>query len=51
MWDVMGAIGYSINDTVSVAMGYRVLRVDYRDGAFVYDVRQSGPLLSVVSSF
>lgn len=51
MWDVMGAIGYSISDRFSVAAGYRVLGVDYKKNGFAYDVRQSGPLLSAVLRF
>lgn len=51
MWDVMGAVGYRVTDTVSVAAAYRMLSVDYRDDGFAYDIEQSGPMLGVVLEF
>jgi len=51
MWDVMGAVGYRVTDTFSVAVSYRMLGVDYRDDGFAYDIGQSGPMLGVVLEF
>lgn len=51
MWDVMGVIGYRFSDTFSVAAGYRILGVDYRDDGFAYDIEQSGPMLGAVIEF
>lgn len=51
MWDVMGAVGYRVTDTFSIAAAYRMLSVDYRDDGFAYDIEQSGPMLGVVLEF
>lgn len=51
MWDVMAAVGYRASDTFSVAAGYRMLGVDYRDDGFAYDIEQSGPMLGVTLEF
>ena len=50
-WDVMGALGYSVSDSVSIIGGWRALSVDYEDGAFIYDVVQSGPILGATIKF
>ncbi len=51
MWDVTGVIGYRFSDTFSVAAGYRILGVDYRDDGFAYDIEQSGPMLGAAVEF
>ncbi len=51
MWDVTGVIGYRFSDTFSVAAGYRILSVDYRDDGFAYEIEQSGPMLGAVVEF
>lgn len=51
MWDAMGAAGYQFNDTVSAVVGYRAVGVDYRNGAFVYDVVQQGPIIGLTVKF
>lgn len=51
MWDVMGAVGYRVTETFSVAAAYRMLSVDYREDGFAYDIEQSGPMLGVVLTF
>jgi hypothetical protein len=51
MWDVMGGVGYEVNETFSVFAGYRAVGVDYSDGSFVYDVVQQGPVLAGVFRF
>jgi hypothetical protein len=51
MWDVMGGLGYKVNDTFSVFGGYRAVSVDYSNDGFVYDVVQQGPLFAGVFRF
>jgi hypothetical protein len=50
-WDVMGALGYEVSDTVSLIAGWRALSVDYEDGPFIYDVVESGPILGATIKF
>jgi hypothetical protein len=50
-WDVMGALGYEVTDSISMIGGYRALGVDYADGDFVFDVVQHGPILGAVFRF
>lgn len=50
-WDVMGALGYEVTDSVSLIAGYRALSVDYSDGDFVFDVVEKGPLLGATIKF
>jgi hypothetical protein len=40
-------IGYNWTETISTAVGYRVLYTDYEDGGFVYDMTQHGPFASI----
>ena len=47
-WDVMGAVGYEVTEATSFIAGYRALGVDYRDGDFLFDVVQSGPILGAL---
>lgn len=51
MWDVLAGVGYDFNDTVSAAIGYRAMGVDFQDGAFVYDIVQQGPVLGMIVRF
>jgi hypothetical protein len=44
-WNVFGSVGYMIKPWIGLTAGYRILGVDYSRGGFVYDLRQSGPLL------
>jgi hypothetical protein len=50
-WDVMAALGYQLNDRISMVGGYRALGVDYSDGDFLFDVVQHGPILGAVLRF
>ena len=50
-WDVLGAIGYKFNDTVSLAAGYRAQGVNYSNDGFTYDMVQHGPILGVQIKF
>lgn len=46
-WDVYGGAGYVFNRNWAAFMGYRALKVNYRDGDFIYDVLQHGPVAGV----
>ena len=48
-WNLLGAIGYLINDRVVLRAGYRHLAVDFRDeqDGFTFDVATSGWMLGV----
>ncbi|MBV7522198.1 hypothetical protein [Ensifer sp. ENS12] len=50
-WDVAGAIGYQIKDSISAVAGYRAMGVDYSSDGFDYDVVQKGPILGLVFHF
>jgi len=41
----VATVDYQINQKMSVGVGYRHWKVDYDDGDFLYDVKQSGPLI------
>lgn len=41
-WDVLGAIGYKFNDTISAEAGYRAQGVNYSNDGFTYDMIQHG---------
>jgi hypothetical protein len=50
-WDVMAAIGYKWNDTISAIAGYRALGVNYSDDTLTNDIVEHGPILGVVFHF
>ncbi|WP_353472215.1 hypothetical protein PVT71_13020 [Salipiger sp. H15] len=50
-WSLMAGASYSFSENFSLAMGWRVLDVDYDDNGVVFDARQSGPLLGVTFRF
>lgn len=50
-WELVGGVGYKINDRYSAFAGYRALKVDYRSGGFVYNAIQKGPMLGLKVSF
>lgn len=50
-WDVMGGVGYRINDTFSATLGYRALGVDYSNDGFLFDVVQQGPIAGLTIRF
>jgi hypothetical protein len=50
-WDVMAGVGYAFSKHWSGMLGYRALGVDYRSGAFVYDIVQHGPLFALIAKF
>lgn len=50
-WQALAALGYHINDSASVLLGYRGIGTDYEDGAFGYDVISHGVLLGFEYKF
>ncbi|MCP8941007.1 hypothetical protein NK718_20985 [Alsobacter sp. SYSU M60028] len=46
-WDLFGGLSYAFNETWGAFLGYRALKVDYKNGDFEYDVLQHGPILGV----
>jgi len=50
-WDVLGAVGYKFNDTISAEAGYRAQGVNYRNDGFTYDMIQHGPILGMTIRF
>lgn len=50
-WDVMGAVGYEVSDSIAVIGGYRALGVDYTNGDFTFDVVQQGPIIGARFAF
>lgn len=49
--DLYGGVGYAFSGNWAAFAGYRALKVNYRDGYFIYDALQQGPLLGVTYSF
>ena len=50
-WDVFGGVGYEYSDLFSLMLGYRHQEVDYEDGAFLYDIEMSGPVVGLIFRF
>ena len=50
-WDVFGGLGYDFNDRFSAFAGYRAMKVDYRNGNFIYNALQQGPVLGLITHF
>lgn len=44
-WQVLGALQYQLNESITLEAGYRYLAVDYEKGGFLYDVAMQGPLI------
>lgn len=50
-YETSANIGYQWNESNAMTLGYRVYDVDYSDGSFLYDVKQSGWGLGLVRNF
>lgn len=50
-WDVFGGLGYAFTDRVSAFAGYRAMKVSYRNGDFIYNALQQGPVLGLNARF
>jgi opacity protein-like surface antigen len=44
-WQVLGALQYQLNESVTLEAGYRYLSVDYDKDGFLYDVAMQGPII------
>jgi len=45
-WQGVGTVDYQINHKMSIGAGWRYFKVDYDHGDFLYNVHQSGPLIT-----
>ncbi len=50
-WDVLGGVGWSPRENVSLYVGYRAEGVDYTNDDFEFDVIQHGPLIGAAIRF
>ena len=50
-WDLSGGIGYEVSKRFSLIAVYRAVGVDYKNGPFVFNVVQQGPILGGVIRF
>ncbi len=50
-WQALAGLGYHLNDSSSVLLGYRGIGTDYQDGEFGYDVISHGMLLGYECRF
>jgi len=48
-WQGLATVDYQLNHKMQVGVGWRHWKVDYDKGDFLYDVRQSGPIIIVRS--
>jgi len=44
-WQVLGALQYQVDDSLTLEAGYRYLAVDYDDDGFLFDVALQGPII------
>jgi hypothetical protein len=51
IWNAFGGIGYNVNDSVGLLLGYRALGIDYSKDAFSMDIVSHGPLLGLEVRF
>lgn len=45
-WNIQGTVGYNFTEMFSMELGYRAFDTDYEEDGFIYDITQSGLLLS-----
>lgn len=50
-WQGLATINYQISRKIRVGAGWRYYKVDYDKGDFLYDVAQSGPILTFRTDF
>jgi hypothetical protein len=51
IWNAFAGIGYNVNDSVGLLVGYRALGIDYSDGGFNMDVVSHGPVMGLEVRF
>lgn len=50
-WQAVAGVGYRLSENTSLAIAYRVIAVDYKQGGFVYDTETSGPNVGLIVRF
>ena len=50
-WNLQASIGYRVNESVSLELGYRYFDTDYSDSGFTYDIAQSGAVIGINFTF
>jgi hypothetical protein len=50
-WQIYGGIGYQFKSWLAAYAGYRYLDVHHRNGGFLYNASQQGPMVSAKFSF
>jgi hypothetical protein len=50
-WQAVGTVNYQLNRKMTLGAGWRYYKVDYDDGDFLYDVAQSGPIITFRTVF
>lgn len=50
-WQAVAGLGYHITENTTLALAYRMIAIDYRQGGFVYDTQTSGPNIGLVVTF
>jgi hypothetical protein len=50
-WQAVGSVDYKIKPKMSVGAGWRYFKVNYDHGDFLYDVSQSGPVITFRTVF
>ncbi len=50
-WQALAGVSYRVTENAHLALAYRVIATDYRDGNFIYDAESSGPNIGLVFTF
>lgn len=50
-WQLLGTVQFAVSRSVRLAAGWRHYAVDYQEGAFIYDVSMSGPIVGASFDF
>ena len=50
-WQAIPVVNYQLNHKMTLGAGWRVFKVHYDKGDFLYDIAQNGPLIVFRSSF
>lgn len=50
-WQAMAAVNFRFNERFALTVGYRYYAIDYDHDGFVFDVKQSGPLIGTAITF
>jgi len=45
-WQAVASVDYQLNHKMSLGLGWRYFKINYRNGDFLYNVHQSGPLIT-----